>query len=227
MTRRLVLCGGGSLAVEVAALVRDLSGGREDGPLITDIVSPGPVRAADLTTICAGPFAVHPDIASVPDKEAKRFLVCTGDPTIRHTVYRELVSMGLNLARIVHPLAYAAPSAVIGAGAIVYPGVFVGPFAQLGANVLLNAQVVIGHDARLDESVVLSPGSRLCGHTACGTASFLGAGASILPKLGLGAYSKLSAGSVLTRSVGAGFLMHGNPAVGRPMFRVPADDESG
>ncbi|MCJ2092005.1 hypothetical protein MKK67_05735 [Methylobacterium sp. J-072] len=190
---------------------------------VTDVVSPGPMRAPDLTAVCGGSFTVHADIASVSDKEAKQFIICTGDPTIRHKVYAEIVRLGLTLARIVHPMAYIARSAMIGDGAIIYPGVFVGPYAQVGANVLLNAQGVIGHDARLDASVVLSPGARLCGHAVCGTAAFLGTGASILPKVSLGAYSKLSAGSVLSRSAGEGFLMHGNPATGRQIFHVGID----
>ena len=227
MTQRLVICGGGSLAVEVAALLRDLGErGRVngDGYRVTDVVAPGPVRTADLTTLCGSSFATHADIASIPDRDQKEFIVCTGDPAIRHKIHRELVGMNLTLARIVHPMAYVAPSAVIGAGAIIYPGVFVGPFVRLGANVVLHAQVAVHHDARLDASVVLSPGVLLCGHTKCGTAAFLGTGASILPNVALGAYSKLSAGSVLRRSVGDGFLMHGNPATGRKVWSVTPDD---
>lgn len=227
MTRQIVLCGGGSLAVEVAALLRDLdASGRGDGDgfAVTDVVAPGPVRAADLTAICGSPFATHADIAGVPDRDRKVFIVCTGDPTVRHKVYRELVGLDLTLARIVHPMAYTAPTAVIGPGAIIYPGVYVGPFVQLGANVLLHAQVAVHHDARLDASVVLSPGALLCGHTACGTAAFLGTGASILPKVTLGAYSKLSAGSVLRRSVGDGCLMHGNPAIVRRTWHIATDE---
>jgi sugar O-acyltransferase (sialic acid O-acetyltransferase NeuD family) len=228
MTRRLVLCGGGSLALDVASLLQGLEAVGHGGEfLVTDVVSPGPVRGADLEAICRNTFTIHTDIAAVRDKEAKQFIVCMGDPVIRHDVYHELAGLGLTLARVVHPMAYIAPSATIGAGAIVYPGVFIGPFAQLGANVLLNAQVVVSHDARLDNSVVLSPGARLCGHTVCGTASFLGTGALILPKVSLGAHSKLSAGSVLTRSVGEGFLMHGNPAVGRKIFHVHTGGEVG
>ncbi|GJE52251.1 UDP-3-O-(3-hydroxymyristoyl)glucosamine N-acyltransferase [Methylobacterium tardum] len=227
MTRQLVMCGGGSLAVEVAALLHDLGAcGRGDGYFITDVVAPGPVRTADLISICSSPFATHTDISSVSDRDQKAFIVCTGDPTIRHKVYRELVSMDLTLARIVHPMAYIAPSAVIGAGAIIYPGVFVGPFVQLGANVVLHAQVAVHHDARLDASVVLSPGALLCGHTVCGTAAFLGTGASILPKMRLGAYSKLSAGSVLRRPAGDGCLLHGNPATVRRTWPVAFEDET-
>ena len=221
---KLVICGGGSLAVEVAGLLSDLDDGEGKGGFqVTDVVSPVPARAADLTVVCGSAFAMHADIASVADKESKQFVICTGDPAIRHKVYTESVNLGLALARIIHPMAYIAPSAVIGDGAIVYPGAFVGPFVQLGANALLNAQVVVGHDARLGESVVLSPGARLCGHAVCGTAAFVGTGASILPKMSLGAYSKLSSGSVLSRSVGDGFLMHGNPATGRFMFPIPTD----
>lgn len=223
-TRGLVLCGGGSLAVEAATLLRDLDiHQREASVRVTDVVSPGTVRAADLAAICDGAFTVHPDIASVPDKASKQFLVCTGDPVIRHTIYRQLVGLNLTLARLIHPTAYIASSAVIGAGAIIYPG-GASVRSRVGANVLTNAQVVIGHDARLDESAVLSPGARLCGHAACATASFLGTGATALRKVSLGAYSKISAGSVLTRSIGDGFLMHGNPAAGRQIFAFARDE---
>ncbi len=222
MVRRVVLCGGGSLAVEVAGFLQDVSRANSgEGWMVSDVVSTGSTRSDDLRTIGGSDFALHRSLSSVEDAGQKEFLICIGDAVARHKVLAEIRGLGYALGLLIHPGAYVAATASIGRGTVVYPGVFVGPFARVGSNVLLNAQAVVGHDAVLGDSVVLSPGARLCGHAACGPAAFLGTGASVLPKVSLGAYSKLSAGSVLKRPAGEGFVMHGNPAIGRHMLAVP------
>lgn len=218
MTDRLVLYGGGDLAVEVAAYVGDLR--RDGAAVVSDVVSNTPPRIDALEALLGVRPVWHAELNMVEDIGSKRVLICIGDAAARHRVLRQIDAAGAALATLIHPTAYVARTAAVGEGSIVAPFAFVGPFARLGRNCLVNVQCVIGHDVELGDSTVLSPGSDINGHGRTGIAAFLGAGAIVHPRVSLGAYSKLSAGSVLSQNTGAGFLMHGNPARGRQMVKI-------
>lgn len=216
-----VLFGGGALAVEAATYIADCNGGRSDDQLkVAAVVDAGVAREEDLTKILGyKPLFVRKaeDVFAL-DAE---WLICVGDPVVRSRVFWELQRHGCGFATLVHPSAYVAATAVIGAGTILAPFVFVGPFAQVHDNALLNVRATIGHDAVVGHSAVLSPHVDMNGHSSCGEASFLGAGTILQPGAALGRFSKAASGAVLKSVVGDGFLVHGNPASGRQMFRVP------
>jgi sugar O-acyltransferase (sialic acid O-acetyltransferase NeuD family) len=234
MSVDLILIGSGAFAIEVATYISDINSVilTADSPtesmeiIVTDVVSSDHARRDDVDHILETNPRYHDEISSVEILRHKYIINCIGDPAARSRIYRELAPRGVKYWTLVHPTAYVAPTAKVGAGCIICPLVFVGPYAQIGDNVAINVGSTVGHDVIVGRSAVLSPGSRLNGHATCGIAAFLGAGATLLPKTGLGDFSKLSAGSVLTKRVGDGFLMHGNPASGRQMIRVPADPNS-
>lgn len=217
MTNRFVLYGGGDCAVEVATYLGDIYGSDWS---VGDIVAPIPPRMDALTTLIGTEPVWHRDLKAVPDLGEKRVIIAVGDPMVRHRILLEVRSASVTLTTLVHPTAYIARTAIIGEGAIICPFAWIGPFARVGANCILNVRALVAHDVILGESAVLSPGADINGHARAGKAAYLGAGSVVHPKVELGRFSKLSAGSVLTQSVGAGFLMHGNPAKGRQMMRV-------
>lgn len=225
MTVECVLIGGGAFAIEVATYVEDVNrlAGDTGSPqiVISDVVSSAAPRRTVLDAILGTPPSYHTDLASVPALARKRAVIGIGDARVRWRIDKELAGLGLSFQTIVHPTAYIAETATLNAGCIVCPHVFVGPCAQIDRNVALNVGVMVGHDVVIERAAVLSPGSRMNGHSSCGVAAFLGSGAIMSPKARLGSFAMLSAGSVLSRAAGDGFLMHGNPAAGRQMFRVP------
>ncbi len=224
-----VLFGGGDFAVEVATYLFDVSvnralddrlGHAANVPLVSDIVSSGVVHQEKIEVILKASPEFHLDIKSVSNIDKKQVIICIGDASVRYKILTELRNQEVKLGTFVHPSAYVAPTAKIGDGTIVCPFAFIGPFASVGSNCAINIGAVVGHDSVLGDSSVLSPGANVNGHAEVGKASFIGAGAIVSPKARLGAFGKLSAGSVLNLCVGDGFLMHGNPAKGRQMFRV-------
>jgi sugar O-acyltransferase (sialic acid O-acetyltransferase NeuD family) len=217
-----VIVGGGDFAVEVAAYLMDIW---NEEPahrgVVSDIVAQGNIRRDDLEKVLGSAPAIKERPAEVERLEEKRVVIAVGDPSLRYRFMQELDKLGARFGTIVHPTAYVASTAVIEDGAVLCPMTFVGPFAHLSRNCVLNVHAVAGHDVTIGECAVLSPGADVNGHGLVGEGALLGAGAIISPKAGLGAFGKLSAGSVLTRQAGEGFLMHGNPATGRQMFRRP------
>lgn len=222
MPSSCVLIGGGDFAVEIATYITDIraSGSEKIGP-ISDIVAGGRVRMDAFEKVLCGAPTAHETLGSVVDLQGKLCVIAVGDPRLRHRLMQEVLAAGGKLGSVVHPSAYVAATAIVGSGTIISPMAFVGPFAQVGRNCAINVHAIVGHDVVLGDCVVLSPGADINGHGGAGTCAFLGAGAIVSPKVTLGAYSKLAAGSVLNRSTEEGYLMHGNPASGRQMFRRP------
>ena len=109
---------------------------------------------------------------------------------------------------------------IINNGVIVCPYVFIGANSVIEANSVLNVRATIGHDVKIGKSSVISPHANLNGKSKCGDASFIGAGAVIDPGCSIGDYSKVSSGSIVKGNFGDGFLLSGNPAKGRKMFKV-------
>lgn len=222
MCNGYVLIGAGDFAVEIVCYLADIWHNKSDGPsCVTDIVSSDIARLGDISDILGSSPILHEALESVPNLAGKLCIVAIGDPRLRYKFMLEMDARGGQLATVIHPTAYVASTAAIGDGAIICPMAFVGPFAKVGRNCVINVSAVVGHDALLGECAVMSPGSDVNGHGGVGEGAFLGAGAIVHPKAKLGAFGKLSAGSVLNRATDDGFLMHGNPAVGRKMFRRP------
>lgn len=146
-------------------------------------------------------------------------VVAYGDPQLRQDARLAVEKAGGRLQSVVHPSAWVAPGASLGAGCIVAPGAFVGVNAQLGDNVLVNTLVSIGHDARVGNDTVLSPHAAVSGGCAVGSGVMCGTHATVVPGITVGDSCRLAAGCCVTRDVPAGSLAAGNPAKSRVMFR--------
>ena len=221
MRTKYTIVGGGDFALEVAGYLRDIWTS-EEGELLVDIVSTGKVRLDSFISVLGRPPTVIDSLSAVSNFDEKLFVIAIGDPSIRYRFMKEIDAWKGRLGSVIHPAAYVAPTANVEEGAIICPLAFVGPFAKIGRNCAINVHANVGHDVVLGDCAVMSPGSKVGGHSVICEGGFLGAGAVITPDGYLGAFSKLSAGSVLTqRQEEEGFLLHGNPATGRKMFRRP------
>ncbi len=226
--KKIILYGGGDFAVELATYIVDInaalslasSNAHGSDLKLTDVISSEPAREQDLTDIIGYSPVFHDHINSISDLEEKYFILSMGNASVRHKIHSRLSEIGAQFLTLVHPLAYVARTSTVGAGSVICPFVFVGPFARVSENCVLNINCSVGHDVEIGTSSVLSPGAMINGHGTTGSAAFLGAGAIMNPNAKLGTLGQLSAGSVLTKSAGDGFLMHGNPAVGRQMVKV-------
>ena len=227
--RSFVLAGGGAFAIEVATYLLDIRRAAEANvvdPIVSDVVDSGTPRKADLERVVGAAIDVHHGFDTVENMEDKLAIICVGNAKVRRKLFDDIAATPLRLGQVIHPSAYIASTAELGDGVIICPLAFVGPFARIEDNVAVNVQAAIGHDSVLQHSCVISPNAAVNGFARCGVASFVGAGAVLYPGVSLGDYSKLSAGSVLSRSVGDGHLMHGNPATGRQMVAPPSTTEA-
>lgn len=231
--RKIILYGGGEMALEVAAFIIDANAVArtnewQTAALVTDVIDQSSEMSADLCGALDSNTQIHRDHRSIEDLAKKEVLICIGDATARDRVFTELDGLadGPKFATLIHPTSYVAPGVTLGRGVIVAPLAYVGPGARLGDNVFVNVHATVGHHVSLGRSAVISPQADINGRTRLGRVVFVGAGAVLAPRSSIGPYSKVANGAIFSGNCGGGFLLAGNPAKGRQMFKIPEESIS-
>lgn len=218
--RELVLIGGGSMAIEVLSFFPDSSLNLStERHRIAYILDENGGRLNDAQKICPTAQCIR-SITQIASPHNCQAIICVGNADLRMRLFQRFDRFFAGWETLIHSSAVIMPTAQIGKGSIIAPNTYVGPMAKIGPNVLVNVGASIGHDADIGHSSVISPQAAINGFASCGTATFIGAAAIMNPGSSLGAYCKLSAGSVFSGKADEGFLLHGNPAKGRQMFRA-------
>ncbi len=146
------------------------------------------------------------------DKNKFRALVALGNPLLRAVIAERLASMNVNLANIVHPSAYIAPSASLGGGNTVCAHAVINSQALLKDHVLVNNSAIVEHDSILHSFTTVCPGAKVGGRVELLEGAFICTGAIVLPRRVLGRYCVLAAGSILTEDLPDNVLAMGQPA---------------
>lgn len=139
-------------------------------------------------------------------------VVAIGDNQSRLKLLDEYQSLGFRLPVIMHRLAHASPSALIGEGTVLLAHSYVGTDAKIGRGCILNTGSSADHDNRLDDGVHLSPGARLGGQVKVGTCSWIGIGASVIHGVEIGRDTVVGAGAAVIRSLPDRVMAAGVPA---------------
>lgn len=137
-------------------------------------------------------------------------VIAVGKPAIRYQLARALGPV--HLATVIHPLAWVADSAHIGAGTIVYPGACVDPDVRIGQHVILNSGCTLGHDTVIGDYATISPGVNVGGAVHIGPGCELGIHSAALPGVSIGAWSVLGGGAVLVKDLDPNTTVVGVPA---------------
>jgi sugar O-acyltransferase (sialic acid O-acetyltransferase NeuD family) len=207
--RRLCIVGAGGFGREVAWLVEQCWGDKVQPVFLVDGVEHlcAPVNGIEVVLLSG----VRPD----PDT---RYVVAVGDPLHRQRLARACGELGLAPATIVHPRAEMSRRIALGAGTIVCAGVIATTEIVTGTHVHINLDCTIGHDVRIGDFSTLAPGVHVSGHVAIGASVYIGTGASVINGLSgaplvIGDGAVVAAGACVTRSVDAGAMVAGVPAV--------------
>lgn len=138
-------------------------------------------------------------------------VIAIGDAGERADIAKRVKDLGLPFRTIVHPSAWVAPNATIGAGAIITPLVFVAANSIIGSNVLLNTHANVGHDAIVGDNSVLSPHAVINGNVELGEAVFMGTSATITPSVKVGDRCIIGASSLIRKDLARETFAVGNP----------------
>ena len=148
-------------------------------------------------------------------------VIAVGAPHLRRQWREAVMAAGGSLVSVVHPTAWFAPSAQLGAGSVVCPLAFIGVHAQLGQNVAVSPRVTVGHDAVIGEDSVLLPHTAISGAARLGQGVLCGTHTTVSPLVSVGDWAQISAGAFANKDVPARALAFGNPARSK-VIRPPA-----
>lgn len=130
----------------------------------------------------------------------------------RHGIQQFLAERGIKPASVVHPAAFIAGSASMGAGSQILAKAAVCVNVVLGEACIVNTGAVVDHDCVLGNGIHVCPGAVLAGEAQVGDYATIGAGATVLPRITIGAGAIVGAGAVVTRDVPEHAVVYGNPA---------------
>ncbi len=116
------------------------------------------------------------------------------------------------LLTYVHPMAYVAPSARLGAGTIVMPNASISSDATLGRCCLVMVNASIGHDAVIGDFCHFAAQSCVSSRVVIEDGVHIGLNATVRENLHLGVCSTLGMGSVLLKDMEEMDIWVGNPA---------------
>jgi sugar O-acyltransferase (sialic acid O-acetyltransferase NeuD family) len=130
----------------------------------------------------------------------------------RLVLQARLAAAGLEIGTVVHPRAFVARDAEVGAGTQVLAQSAVGAQARLGQACIVNTGATVDHECVLGDGVHVGPGAHLAGCIAVGHCATIGTGAVVLPRVRIGARAVVGAGAVVLRDVPENAVVAGNPA---------------
>lgn len=130
----------------------------------------------------------------------------------RLTVQQQLQDQGIRPLTVVHPRAFVARGAELGAGSQILAMAAVCANARLGQAVIVNTSASVDHDCHIQDGAHIGPGAHLAGEVQVGEHAFVGTGAVILPRLKIGGGAIVGAGAVVIHDVEPGATVAGNPA---------------
>jgi sugar O-acyltransferase (sialic acid O-acetyltransferase NeuD family) len=130
----------------------------------------------------------------------------------RFELQQRLSNSGLTPATLIHPTAFVAASATIGAGSQILALSALCADARLGDACIINTHASVDHECTLGRGVHIGPGATVCGEVLIEDFVFVGAGATILPRLRIESGATIGAGAVVTGNVSAGSCVVGVPA---------------
>jgi sugar O-acyltransferase (sialic acid O-acetyltransferase NeuD family) len=130
----------------------------------------------------------------------------------RLAVQQTLAADGYDLPAAVHPRAFVAADAALGAGSQILALAAVCAGARLGAACIVNTGASVDHECRLGDGVHVGPGAHLAGNVTVGDGAFIGTGASVIPRMTIGAGATVGAGAVVVSDIPPNAVAYGNPA---------------
>jgi UDP-perosamine 4-acetyltransferase len=133
---------------------------------------------------------------------------------LRQRLQAEMSARGFTFPTLVHPAAWIAPDARLGAGVQIMAGAVVQPGCTIGVGTIVNTRAGIDHDTTLGSGVHIAPGATLCGGLSVEDGAFIGAGATVIQGCRIGAGALVAAGACVIADLRPG-AFHPRPCYDR------------
>lgn len=98
----------------------------------------------------------------------------------RWRAWERVRSLGYRAPALIHPRAYVADSALLGAGVMIMAGAIVDTSAEVGDLAVVWPGACVNHDVVVGRNTFIAPNATVCGFARIGPHSFIGAGSVIV-----------------------------------------------
>lgn len=119
---------------------------------------------------------------------------------------------GVVLLNVIHPRAYVAQSARMGAGNLIKAGAILDAEAQIGDCCIVDNGAIVAHHNVLGNACHIAPGACLAGDCRIGDQTLVGVGATIAPRIAVGRNVIIGVGACVVRDVPDNVVVEGCPA---------------
>lgn len=209
---QLAILGGDSSGGLVLQAIEDLAarGAEPDIECIGFLNDVEPVGAQILGLPVLGRFD---DWSSLPGHV--QFISAVYNATFMQARWRRIDRLGIPDARwssVLHPGAWIAKSAVVGAGCLVFPGATVTAMARIGPHTTLRTSVHVGHHAAIGTFCLVGANASISGRCRIGDRVHIGPNSVIRDGITIGDGALIGIGSVVVKDVEPHTVVAGNPA---------------
>jgi sugar O-acyltransferase (sialic acid O-acetyltransferase NeuD family) len=135
-----------------------------------------------------------------------------GHSPIREKLFSELKKINAEFAIVKANNAIISKKSIIGKGTIVMHGAILQTDTSVGENCIVNDRVLIEHDSTIGNHCHISTGAIINGGVRIGNGVFIGSGSVLKNGITIGNNCVIGMGAIVTKSIGHGLTVFGNPA---------------
>ena len=135
-----------------------------------------------------------------------------GNNHVREKLYKELKSLHLSIATLIHPSSIVSTTALIKEGTVILANALIHTDTIIQIGTIINSGAIIEHDNTIGAFSHISPGACLAGEVSIGEKTHIGIGSTVIQQITIGANSIIGAGSVVIKDLPDKITAVGNPA---------------
>jgi sugar O-acyltransferase (sialic acid O-acetyltransferase NeuD family) len=148
------------------------------------------------------------------NKNGNYFLITLGQiksADVRINFFKQLKSIGANIATIYSPNSYVSRNSKIGIGTVIMHNCLVNADALIGENCIINTKAIVEHDVKIYNHCHISTASVVNGGCKIGEGTFIGSNSVILQSVEVGEKCLIGAGCIVINNVKPNQKVVGNP----------------
>ena len=144
--------------------------------------------------------------------EFEAAFVAIGDNKTRLSKIRDLMSLNVKVAILIHPSSVVSKTAQLKEGTLIGAGCVVQNDVSIGVGSIVNTNATVEHDVVIGDGVHISPSACVCGSAHISNLAWVGANAVVAPSVSIGSGVVIGAGAAVISNVDSDLVVVGVPA---------------